>query len=131
MADKRAKPLILHIDDDDENRMLVRIALTTIGVDVVGLPNGVVGVQAAAKDLPDLILLDIEMVGFSGFEALDHLKKNPKTASIPVMMMSSLARMSDVEKALANGAESYITKPFDVARLCGKVRKLLDSKKQA
>jgi len=126
----REKPLILHIDDDDETRMLVKIALTDLSVEVVGLPNAVIGVQAAAKDVPDLILLDIEMVGFSGFDALDNLKKNPKTAAIPVIMISNMARMADVEKALANGADSYITKPFEVARLCGKVRKLLDAKKQ-
>jgi CheY-like chemotaxis protein len=114
--------------------MLVKMALTGassgISVDVTSLPNAVVGVKAAAADVPDVILLDIEMVGFNGFDALDHLKKDPKTSKIPILMLSSLARMADVEKALANGAAGYITKPFDVARLCGKLRKLLEANKQ-
>lgn len=123
---KREKPLVLHIDDDEINRVLVEETLVKMGVDIIGAPNPVDGINMAAKELPDLILLDIEMPGMNGYDACASIKGNPKLAHIPILMLTGLGQVKSVEKALACGANGYISKPFDLNRLCATVKKWLE-----
>ena len=124
---KREKPLILHIDDDEINRVLVEETLVQMGLDVLGSPNAADGIQLALKNLPDLILLDIEMPGITGYDACLNIKGNPKLEKIPGLMLAGLGQVKAVEKALSCGANGYISKPFDLNRLTATVRKWLEN----
>ena len=127
---KREKPLVLHIDDDEINRVLVEETLIKIELDVIGASNAPDGIQMALKEMPDLILLDIEMPGMSGFEACTAIKTNPKLVNIPVLMLTGLGKVKSVEKALSCGANGYISKPFDLNRLCATARKWIEKPDQ-
>ena len=122
---KRTKPLVLHVDDDNSIRVLFGDVLDEMGVDVRGAAHGQEGIDFARKNSPDLIILDVQMPGLNGFEACRLLKKDPKTSQIPILMMTSLEQIKDVEKALANGADDYVVKPVDFPVFKIKVAKLL------
>ena len=122
---KRTKPLVLHIDDDPITRALISETFTEIGVDVLNASNGADGIKTALKELSDLILLDVEMPGMTGYEACQSLKTNPKSEKIPIRMITGMDPVKNVEKALACGANSYITKPFQLDRLHAKARPFL------
>lgn len=118
---KREKPLILHVDDEPDIVSLVATALKAAGADVLTAENAADGFALARKQIPDLILLDIRMPITDGFEVCAHLKRDPKTKKIPIIMVTALGQMKDVEKALGMGADGYLVKPFDVPKLFDKI----------
>jgi len=121
---KRDRPLVLHIDDEVDILGFVGLAIREIGVDVESASTAADGIRKAASEKPDLVILDIMMPGTDGFDTCRAIKtKSPGTK---VLMMSALAQMRDVEKALAQGADGYITKPVSIQKLREKVREALN-----
>src|SRR5678816_4198192 len=82
---------ILIIDDEEWLREMVNLALTQKGFEVIEAPNGVVGIEMARKELPDLILCDVNMEKVNGYATLSSLRDQPTTASIPFILMTGLA----------------------------------------
>ena len=106
---------ILYVEDNPANMRLVdkiiaRIPNTTL----LMATDGALGVEMARKNLPDLILMDINLPGINGFEALKMLRADPLTEHIPVIALSANAMLLDIEKGLMAGFYSYITKPINV-----------------
>ncbi len=108
---------ILIIDDDEDIRKLVSYHLSLSQHEVLAAANGKEGLEIAINEKLDLILLDIMMPEMDGFEVCIRLKKDRKTKSIPVFMLTSKTRIGDVESAFKVGADNYITKPFNAKDL--------------
>ncbi len=104
---------ILVIDDNRDLLEMVSYILGLSGHHVIKASCGMTGIEQACRQKPDLVLLDIMMPGFDGFQTCQKLKSNPRTRCIPVFMLTALEKISDVEKAFKTGADDYITKPFD------------------
>ncbi len=108
---------VLVVDDDHTLRQLLGINLLAEGIDVEMVGDGESARMAAWTDPPDLILLDVMMPGMDGLELLGHLRGDPRTADIPVILLSACATDAEVWAGWAAGADYYITKPFDVGDL--------------
>lgn len=119
---------ILLVDDDEMNRDMLSRRLIRKDYTVVFAVNGQEGVEKATSELPDLILMDMNMPEMDGLEATRLIKKNPITAHIPVITLSAHAMPSYVAKAKAfdGGCDDYDTKPIDLNRLLGKIEALLN-----
>lgn len=122
---ERKKPLVLHVDDDREIREIVAVSLIRLDLDVMLAHDGPSGLEMAQRERPDLILLDIRMPGMDGFEVCHSLKNDGKTKAIPVVMLTAMGQVKDVEKAIAYGADAYIQKPIDFAKLRAKLGQFL------
>lgn len=106
---------VLYIEDNALNLTLMRSIVETIdGISLVSAETAEDGLKFIESDPPDLILMDINLPGMSGIEALAHLKNNPHTRDIPVVAVSASAMQSDKEKGLAAGFIQYVTKPLDI-----------------
>ena len=115
---------ILIVDDAETN---IDILLDILGeqYDVAVAMDGESALESVEDDLPDLILLDIMMPDIDGFQVCKQLKGNPKTADIPVILLSALTEAEDRQKGLALGAVDFITKPFDLSEIQTKVKQHL------
>lgn len=124
MAKEEKKILI--IEDDYYLRDLMARQLLIEGFKVVGAEDGETGLEKAASEKPDLILLDLILPGIDGYEVLEKLKSNPELSKITVVIVSNLAQKSDIEKGLKMGAAEYLVKfdhtPEEVAK---KVKKII------
>ena len=103
---------ILVVDDDPDVRMALAVTLQEAGHDIEEASDGVEVLGMAREISPDAILLDINMPGMNGFQALEQLKGHSDTDEIPVIMISARARPRDREDALFMGAVDYVTKPW-------------------
>ena len=108
---------ILVIEDEEHIRTVLNYNLKLDGFEVFLAENGIQGLETARKEMPDLILLDWMMPGMDGLQVLSELKHNDQTKSIPVFMLTAKSMMAEVGRALYEGADDYITKPFDVVEL--------------
>jgi CheY-like chemotaxis protein len=121
---------ILMIDDDREMVTLGKLILEREGFEVLSAYNGTEGLQTLEKEgsRVDLILLDIMMVGMDGWQVLETIKKDPKHADIPVIMLTARHYLED-ESETANYShmfDEYVVKPFVVRDLMGKINKLIE-----
>ena len=116
---------ILYVEDTDDNVYVMQARLTRAGFTLIVAPDGERGVEMAAREAPDLILMDLGLPGIDGWEATRRLKGAPETKHIPVVALSAHAMAGDREKALAAGCDDYDTKPVDFARLLEKLRSIL------
>jgi DNA-binding response OmpR family regulator len=116
---------ILSIDDDAAIRQFLSAVLKADGYEVLLAPDGAAGVTAAKAELPDVILLDLIMPYASGFEVLRHLRDDPATRDIPVLVLSTQGGEDDIVHALDQGAEDFLIKPFYARELLARVRKVL------
>jgi len=119
---KNRNARILVIDDDEKTREIMRLILEKKGYETVEAESGESALEAMKAELPDLILLDVEMPGISGFEVVKRLKADSRTRTIPVIMVTGLGDQSSRLEALANGAEDYLPKPVDPTELWMRVR---------
>ena len=103
---------ILIVEDNHANLELIRFILEAFGHSPSSAMSGQEGVEAARRDLPDLILMDLQMPGMDGFAALDELRRDAAFASIPVVALTAYALVGDRERALRAGFDGYITKPI-------------------
>ncbi|MDM8559954.1 SpoIIE family protein phosphatase [Candidatus Parabeggiatoa sp. HSG14] len=116
-----AKDNILIVDDLPANLQFLNSILAERGYQVRPAINGQVALKIAKKTLPDLILLDIQMPGMSGYEVCEQLKANDKTRQIPVIFISALSEVFDKVKAFSVGGVDYITKPFQAEEVLARV----------
>jgi two-component system cell cycle response regulator DivK len=112
---------ILVVEDNPKNLKLVRDVLTYNGFEVAGAQSGEEGVALAGQDPPDLILMDLQLPGIDGAEALRLLRQNSATRSVPVVAVTAFAMQDDRDRALAAGFDGYIEKPISVRGLPGQV----------
>jgi two-component system cell cycle response regulator DivK len=104
---------ILVVEDTEDNRQIVRDLLTSVGYEMIEAVDGAEGVDAAVREKPDLILMDIQLPVFDGYEATRH---------IPIIAVTSYALSGDEEKARAAGCDDYLAKPFSPRQLLALVR---------
>jgi DNA-binding response OmpR family regulator len=108
---------ILVIDDEEWLREMVQMALRQKGFDVVEAENGVRGIEVARKELPDLVLCDVNMEKMDGYATLSSLRADPITASIPFILMTGLADHAGMRHGMELGADDYLPKPFTIEAL--------------
>jgi CheY-like chemotaxis protein len=116
---------ILVVDDEPHIVKLVSFALERAGHEVLQAADGAHGIEVAAESLPDLILMDVMMPVMTGYDALDHLKADPATCDIPVVMLSAKSQHYEQEEGLRRGALQYICKPFTPRDLAETVNTIL------
>jgi two-component system, cell cycle response regulator DivK len=104
---------ILYIEDNDQNFYLVNFIMTAKGYVVVRGRDGREGIDLATQEMPDLILLDIQLPVMDGYETARELRKIPGVSAIPIVALTSYAMAGDREKALAAGCTGYIEKPIN------------------
>ena len=113
---------ILVIEDHEENRRLLRDLLTSFGYELTEAVTGEDGLTAAEAQVPDLIVMDIQLPGMDGYETTRRIKAKQALNHIPVIAVTSYALSGDDVKAFAAGCDAYVTKPFDPAYLLEKIR---------
>jgi sigma-B regulation protein RsbU (phosphoserine phosphatase) len=123
-----SKGTILLVDDHPVNIRLLEKILGAAGYRTLAAENGPTGRDLAVSRLPDLILLDIMMPGESGFESCEKLKKDPRTAHIPIIFLSAKADVESKVTGLSLGAVDYMTKPFDKTEVLARVGRHLETR---
>lgn len=118
---------VLIVDDSDDVRLTLSIILEDAGYDVLEAENGRQAISAVQSSQPDVILMDIEMPVLNGLVALSVLKADTKTREVPVVMMSANSQRGTINKALAAGAASYVTKPFHLEEIVQAVETAISS----
>lgn len=116
---------ILVVEDQEDNRQILRDLLGSVGYTMVEAGDGAAGVAMAAAEKPDLILMDIQLPVMDGYEATRRIKADPALKSIPVIVVTSYALSGDEDKARAAGCDGYVTKPYSPRQLLAKVREYL------
>jgi len=122
-----AGELILIVEDNEKNRKLVRDVLQFKGYRTMEAESGELGVALARESRPALILMDIQLPGMSGIEALAHLRADPTTRDIPIVAVTASAMMQDRQRILAAGFDGYQSKPIDVKGFVQMVTEVLAS----
>lgn len=120
-----ARPRILAVDDHDQNLELLEAFLEELGGATLLASNGADALKLVAEQRPDLILLDVMMPRMSGWQVCSKLKSSAETAGIPVVMVTALNEVADMEHADECGADDFLSKPVVKADLLAKVRTLL------
>jgi len=112
---------ILVIEDQPDNRRILRDLLGSVGYDLTEVANGALGVVSALSEPPDLILMDIQMPEMDGYEATRRIKADPRGAVIPIIVVTSFALSGDEAKARDAGCDDYIAKPYSPRKMLAKV----------
>ena len=108
---------VLIADDEESVVELVRVTLADERVRVIAASDGVAALALADEIAPDLVLLDVNMPGFDGVEVCRRLRRDPRFAHTPIVMLTAATRPEDVRRGLEGGATEYLTKPFSPVRL--------------
>jgi len=116
---------IVVIEDEPDILEVLSFNLRREGFDVVGASSGGAGLQAVARESPDLVLLDLLLPGVDGLDVCRRLRSQPETARIPVIMVTAKSEESDVVLGLGVGADDYIQKPFSPRELVARVKAVL------
>ncbi len=116
---------ILYVEDNEFNRKIVRQLLAQTGYRLREATDGEAGLQAAQEDPPDLILMDVQLPKLSGLEATRRLRDDPRTAGIPIIVITSYALSGDAQKAKDAGATTYLAKPYSPRDLLARIREFL------
>ena len=116
---------ILVVEDNETNLYLIRFILEKSGYEVIEAREGVVGVELAVKEKPDLILMDIQLPDINGLEATKRIRASEADDDIPIIALTSFAMVGDREKALAAGCTGYIEKPINPETFIAEIEKYL------
>ena len=116
---------ILVVEDHEENRRILRDLLTHAGYAMLEAVTGEDGVRMAEAEVPDLILMDIQLPSLDGYEATRRIKGNPALRHIPIIAVTSYALSGDDRKAFEAGCDGYVTKPFSPRALLATIRQHL------
>jgi two-component system, cell cycle response regulator DivK len=116
---------ILYIEDNEFNRKIVRQLLAQTKYRLLEAVDAESGLKAAQDQLPSLILMDVQLPKMSGLDATRQLRADPRTAAVPIVVITSYALSGDAEKAKAAGATAYLAKPFSPRDLLAKIREIL------
>ena len=122
---KRAKPLILHIDDSHLVLMTAQAMLNGLDYDSIQVFSGEDGIKAAADKKPDLILVDAMMPVLDGYETVERLRAQKESAATPIIMVTGDDSVKSVDRAMNCGANDYIVKPLKEDRLKAKLDALI------
>ena len=120
-----ARSKVLIVDDNEQNLELLAAYLDTIGCKVATSIDGVDALAKVPQENPDLILLDVMMPRMSGFEVCRKLKSDPQTRDIPIIMVTALNELGDIERGVECGTDDFISKPVNRLELLTRVRSLL------
>ncbi|MEN6306923.1 MAG: response regulator [Anaerohalosphaeraceae bacterium] len=123
--DENKKPLILVVDDNLQNLELIIAYLEDVECQTVSASSGTEALDIIACQVPDLVLLDVMMPKISGFEVCRRIKNDPKTAHIPVIMVTALNELADIEKAINSGTDDFLSKPVNKWELITRVKTML------
>ena|SRR5438876_613704 len=121
---------ILHVEDNPDNRRLVRRVLVGAGYQVIDAADGLEGIELAVREQPDLILLDINMPRFDGYEAAAAMRAFPALQSSLIVALTAYTNSGDRERILTAGCNGYIAKPIDVDRFPQQVEEFLRGKRE-
>ena len=116
---------ILVVEDNRDNLTLMSDMLETLDYTVLQATDGQRGVELAASEQPDLILMDLSLPVMDGWTATRAIKSNPALAHIPIIALTAHAMVGDRERALAAGCDDYLAKPIDLSLLTVKIAKLI------
>ncbi|MGI6402592.1 MAG: response regulator [Thermoguttaceae bacterium] len=125
MAEKVKTPRILIADDEPVNQELLEAFLCDQNYELAFADDGLDTLEKAESFQPDLILLDVMMPKYSGFEVCEKLKNDPKTSGVMILMVTALDELGDVERAVAVGCDDYLSKPIHKFELLIRVENLL------
>lgn len=117
---------VLYIEDNPENRLLVRRILQADGFTVLEAQNATQALQMLKEEIPDLILMDINMPDIDGFTLTTRLKNTPGINKVPIVALTANVMKGDRERSLEAGCDGYIQKPIDVDNLPGQVNRFLN-----
>ena len=124
-----AQGVILVCDDNEQNVELLEAQLTAIGYTVIPAVNGQAAMDIVFRDRPDLLLLDIMMPGITGFDVIKALRADPVTATIPIVVLTSLQEFDDKIRAMELGADDFLSKPYNKLELFARIKSLLRIKR--
>jgi two-component system alkaline phosphatase synthesis response regulator PhoP len=124
-ADKKPIPTVLIVDDNQQNLELLQAYLDGFQCQTLSAYDGPEALKIIRNNPPDLILLDIMMPQMSGFEVCRRIKNDPKTADIPVIMVTALNEPGDIEKSIDSGADDFLSKPVNKWELMTRVKTML------
>jgi two-component system cell cycle response regulator DivK len=116
---------ILVVEDQEDNRQILRDLLGSAGYDLVEAEDGPAALASVKRQRPDLILMDIQLPLMDGYEATRRIKADPDLQSIPIIAVTSYALSGDEDKARAAGCDGYVTKPFSPRKLLAKIKEYL------
>jgi two-component system cell cycle response regulator DivK len=117
--------LILIVEDNEKNLKLIRDLLQVKGYETVESETAEEGLRLAAKHKPDLVLMDIQLPGMNGIEALKHLRADPETMKIPVIAVTASAMSQDREEIMSAGFDGYQRKPLEIKEFLEAVQRVL------
>jgi len=126
---KTDRARILLVDDEPDLVDTIQCRLEANSFDVITASDGREGLEKAADEKPDIILLDTNMPVMNGHEMLERLRKHPELKGIPVIMCTALCEAQDIAAASAYDIADYVTKPFDCTELIEKITNALENKK--
>jgi two-component system cell cycle response regulator DivK len=116
---------ILLVEDNEFNRKIIRDLLARQPYDLLEAHDGEAGVEAALRENPDLIIMDVQLPKLSGLDATRRIRGEPETAKIPIIVVTSFALSGDDKKAMDAGASAYLAKPYSPRQLLDAIRKML------
>ncbi|MBI4376482.1 MAG: response regulator [Elusimicrobia bacterium] len=120
----RKRPVVLHVDDSPFIILTVKVMLEQLGCEPLGASSGADGVKLAAKEKPDVILLDAMMPVMDGYQTAELLRTSPETKDIPIIMLTGADTVKDVDKA-TQWASAYLVKPVKIDRLKAKLGSII------
>jgi two-component system alkaline phosphatase synthesis response regulator PhoP len=122
---KESISTVLVVDDNPQNLELLLAYLEDLDCRTVSATQGAEAIDKAKQMLPDLILLDVMMPKMSGFEVCKRLKNDPRTADIPIIMVTALSELGDIERAIDSGTDDFLSKPVNRLELITRVKTML------
>ncbi len=125
---KNSISTVLVVDDNPQNLELLLAYLEDLDCKTVSATQGAEAVDKAKQILPDLILLDVMMPKMSGFEVCKRLKNDPRTIDIPIIMVTALSELGDIERAIDSGTDDFLSKPVNRLELITRVKTMLKLK---
>jgi CheY-like chemotaxis protein len=123
--EEEASPLILLAEDNEANISTVTSYLKAKGYRIVLAKNGEEAIALAKSKNPNIILMDIQMPGMDGLEAMEHIRRDPNLVNVPIIALTALAMTGDRDRCLAAGANDYLTKPVKLRQLVASIQQLL------
>jgi CheY-like chemotaxis protein len=121
---------VLYVEDNDDNVYMLRMRFELLeGFQILVAEDGAIGVEKATTELPDVILMDLDLPVIDGWEATRRIRGNDRTRHIPIIALTAHAMSGTREKALAAGCDEFDTKPIDFDRLLGKVNHVLANRR--
>ena len=122
---------ILYVEDNPENRMLVRRILLSEGYSLLEARDADEALNVLSEKRPDLILMDINMPGVDGYTLTSHIKSMPGFAKVPILAITANVMRGDREKTLQAGCDGYIQKPIDIDQLTREIERFLSRRTHA